>query len=275
MISLYGRLFTYRERRHRRPLEDFLTEALCDILNRLPLAEMAEFVADLFLPAAAREIWRQQFGEANDLRWETQESIGSDGRPDLILRCDGHPLIVVENKIGAGIGQRQAATGGDKDTRDQLMAYGQWLKGQCAARDWPGAIVLLTHFTSPPDRFGADETAFGVEWQHVCRWPAVWRWLASSASRVTDNCAVATWQALAAELVQFLREKDMTSETMTLYDLAAAEMYIGSAARVSSLFNRIWNEGVYPVWREGYGHTDAYVSRGSIEYCTDGAKLWD
>jgi len=213
MVSLYGRLFTYRERRHRTPLEDFLTEALCDILNPLPPAETAEFVANLFLPAAAREIWPHQFGEANDLRWETQEIIGSNGRPDLVLRCGGQPLIVVENKIGAGIGQHQAAADGDKDTRDQLMAYGHWLRSQSAGRDWPGAIVLLTHFTSPPDRFGTDDTAYGVKWQHVCRWPAVWRWLASNALRTTDNHAVAAWQVLPAELVQFLREKDMTSET--------------------------------------------------------------
>jgi len=79
--------------------------ALCDILNRLPVAEMAEVAGELFLPIAAQEAWRRETGNAESLRWTSQERI-EDGalRVDLLLRSDGgQPLLVVENKIGSGM----------------------------------------------------------------------------------------------------------------------------------------------------------------------------
>ena len=45
MPSLYRRLFTYRERDNRSPLEGFLTEALADLLNRLPQVEARNAIA--------------------------------------------------------------------------------------------------------------------------------------------------------------------------------------------------------------------------------------
>ncbi len=83
MSSLYGRLFTYRERPHRSPLEDFLTEALADLLNRMPTSEMVEFVSKFFLPgddplaSAARKAWQElvKTCSSEGWQWATRSSI--------------------------------------------------------------------------------------------------------------------------------------------------------------------------------------------------------
>ena len=64
----------------------------------------------------------------------------------------------------------------------------------------------------------------------------------------------------------------MSAETMTLRDLAAADIYILSADRITQSFNRVWGEAVKPVWPEGYGHP---ASGGRIQYSTEGAAIWD
>src|SRR5271166_2881022 len=146
MVSLYSRLFTYRQRRDRSPLENFLTEALRDILDRLPAREMAEFVGELFLPSVnARKRWERQFFDSKQcFFWESQKWITANGRGlclDLVLRCDRQPLIVVENKIGAAVGRHHPPTDEDAGNNlaavaeaaaeNQLTVYGCWLGEQC------------------------------------------------------------------------------------------------------------------------------------------------
>jgi len=178
-----------------------------------------------------------------------------------MLCRDEKPLIVVENKVGATV------------TVKQLSDYGQWLGCQVAGNDWPGALVFLTHFTAPPDSFAAGDTrTYGVPWQHVCRWRDVWQWLNVNAS----SQPATPWQAFAKELADFLGEKEMTSETMTQRDLAALEMYLPSATRVNTLFNRIWREAVRPSWTNGLGsHDGGNVERSTIWFFSDQAMIQD
>jgi hypothetical protein len=192
MVSLYSRLFMFRERLRRSPLEDFLTEAVADLLNRMPPFEMTEFVSKFFLPplAAAQQAWQELVKSCSgeSLQWITHPSIQVrilTLYPDLML-CAGEnrPLLIVESKIGSGIGEHDVSqiiedtaeiqannTLGFQaaETIDQLVSYGRWLSAQCQQHPWPGAIAFLTHFTAPPAGFGAgDRSAYGVEWQRVC-----------------------------------------------------------------------------------------------------------
>ena len=172
MVSLYGRLFTFRERPLRRPLEDFLTEALADLLNRMPPFEMTEFVSKFFLPplSDAQQAWQELVSSwsGEPLQWVTRPSIHVRTwtlYPDLTLYAgEKRPLLIVENKIGSGIGEYDVSQLNEDDTEiqpnntpgfqtaqtiDQLAIYGGWLSSQCR-HPWPGAIAFLTHFTSPP-----------------------------------------------------------------------------------------------------------------------------
>ena len=191
--SLYSSLFTYRPRLGRAPLEDFLSAALADLLNRLPPDTHARFVGDVLLPEAAQAAW-SDFAMAAPLRnmqWETQVRIaGGNGIMDMVLSVDGLPAVVVENKVGAVVRAHAApeSSGGTEgegadeddmpapDTADgnQLRTYGKWLACQCAASRWPGALVLLTHVSPAPADYGSSD--YGVPLLGVCRWRRVRTW---------------------------------------------------------------------------------------------------
>jgi hypothetical protein len=204
----------------------------------------------------------------------------------MLCAGENRPLLIVENKIGGGIGEHdvgpiiednaeikanntlgfQAA-----ETIDQLASYGQWLSAQCEPHPWPGAIAFLTHFTAPPAGFGVgDRSAYGVEWQGVCRWRDVWRWL-TRASHPSSGGTPVSWQVLAPELAEFLVEKKMNLESVSFYDISAAEIFIKSASRLEYTFTQI-RESLRPQWPDaGFSPT----TRGRIQYNSEGGVLWD
>ena len=275
MPSIYGKLFKRRETEARRPLEDFLTEALADLLNRAPREQVVNFVTAHLLPDEARSAWNARVGGragVGRLLWTTQrpapDSAGRKGFLDLFLEIeDGggpggerRPLLVVESKVAARLGARRsldpdealvspplsssadAATGRHQE-HNQLHLYGRWL-ARAVADDpfaWKGAIAFLTHASLPPPDFGGrDSEAYGVPWQRTCAWHRVWRWLSERAALAPGAGADApTWRVLAAELAEFLMEKGMAYQTMEARDLPAMEVYAASADRVHASFERV------------------------------------
>ncbi|MFQ5784294.1 MAG: hypothetical protein ACE5H8_05655 [Alphaproteobacteria bacterium] len=108
MTSLYLRLFRYRQREGRSPLEDFLTEAFADLLNRLPKQNHMEFCEKVLLAKAPPDVkkkWRCFVKTcAGDLHWKTQYRIedlenSSQKRLDIVLLSGDRPVLVVECKI--------------------------------------------------------------------------------------------------------------------------------------------------------------------------------
>jgi len=102
MDSLFSRLQSYCPRQERDPKEDFLTEALCFVLdkNREVLKEYIKFL----MPGA----------DPIKLTIETQYSFGRR-RPDVVIEFnnmgkeDKRCIIVCEHKLGAGEGDKQLA----------------------------------------------------------------------------------------------------------------------------------------------------------------------
>src|SRR5438128_1070292 len=101
-MSLYGRLFKYRERQARSPLEDFTSEALADILMRMPMKERVTLAGTLFVPPADRSQWIESASHG-DIQIVTQRRLGTEGIADIVLEKDHSPLLLVENKVGAAI----------------------------------------------------------------------------------------------------------------------------------------------------------------------------
>jgi hypothetical protein len=261
--SLYGRLFPYRERASTSPLENFLTEAIADILNRLPQKQMLEFVSELLIPAGSQPAWlsilKTPGGAA--CSWTTQMQVpieeGGSIRPDLVFEIDGQPVLIVEAKVDSPVGRGPSATDADEDKQgsdgqalpvlieenlgaalDQLDAYGRWLVSRSP---WTteSALVLLSRGTEPPERF--KQYKEGLLRRH-CRWHEVSRWLKAATeqnievSRISEE---AGWRMLCGELAAFLEEKEMASETLTSRDLAAAELLIPGADRIKATFSRV------------------------------------
>lgn len=253
--SLYTRLFTYRERDGQKPLENFLTEALADVLNRLPPVELREFIAGLLLPTGASFSWLDDLAQGNNARlWKTQVQAdfgGDRNRPDLVFYVDAKPVVVVEVKVDAalgggskraarGIGDAHPARAAEPDESgpaiDQLDRYGRWLCS-AAANEREAVLVLLSRSTEAPGRLREKARATAPCWRHT-RWHEVWRWLRAHGRSPADAPGP-SWKDLCAELADFLEERNMSSEFMSPHDLAAVQVAIGSVDRVANTFDRV------------------------------------
>jgi SNF2-related domain len=202
MQGIYLRLFRYRERPSRSPLEDYLTEALADLLSRCPLDVGKAFIADVLVGANAKSSWLKLSKSLRDLVWRTQVTI-PDGRLDLVIESNGRCLFVVENKVSSGIrlykaeldedeidneiegessntngsarghhdgelAETEASEESEIELRNQLECYGTWLAKQPRPSGWKGGLTLLTHFTTPPvDFLDANASGYGPVWRRA------------------------------------------------------------------------------------------------------------
>ncbi len=243
MTSLYGRLFMYRERPNRSPLEDFLTEGLADLLGRLPHSVCRDLVLNMLGGRADVETdLAQVWAPGKTPRWSTQKVIAG-GRLDLLLEIDGQAAVVIESKIAAGFQDHK-----DEDTghsRHQLKTYGEWI-GKSADPRWGGALILLTHWTPAPPNFLHARGPYGCRHRGVTRWSDLSRCL-SALVRLPEHAGTG-WAMLAKDFITFLKEMNMDSELATSQDLAALQIYVASADRVRNTVEQIW-EGSRDIWK--------------------------
>src|SRR5271168_2664 len=105
--SLYSSLFRYVPNESRSPLEDFLTEAIADLVNRLleqkgATRKKAEsFISKVLCNGSGGRDLEASLRSAKILKLRTQKQISFDHKPkrlDLCLFGDNELLLVVENK---------------------------------------------------------------------------------------------------------------------------------------------------------------------------------
>lgn len=245
--SLYSRLYRYRQREKRAPLEDYLSEALADFLNRLSKAAMIDFVINVALakvPTTSKTGWKLIAEKTKQFEWRTQHFIkngGVGGRLDICLFGDGKPLLIIENKIYAGISQHpndatNPATIDQEQVydRNQLSEYGSWLKMHTGAPEC-AALVLLTHRTLPPQDFIEGPLShYGVISRSVCKWHEIAQWLLTLSKSANE-----TLRIFARELAGFLEDKSMSTKPLRSRDIAAAEFFLESHERIATLFDEI------------------------------------
>jgi hypothetical protein len=221
MRSLYGALFKYSATSQRLPLENFLTEALGDLLNRVPRTDLLKLIrgvlgspTDGTGPAQAA---CDRIEGATRLEWTTQYPIDYGGvtkYPDLVLLVNRRPMIVVENKLRADLTLHLEEVGDERLVRDQLSVYGKWL----ARRDPSGLLLFLTHETDPPRGFLTGSTEYGVEARAVYRWRSVHRWLRSLGP--TEPLVT-----LSRELADFIEEVGIVADEPGSIEFALMHAY--------------------------------------------------
>jgi hypothetical protein len=267
MESIYSRLYRYRQRPLRSPLEDYLTEALADLLGRCPLDVGKQFIEDVLLADETKLTWRNFSKSLDNIAWNTQLTLPDGRRPDLVIQSNGKYLIVVESKIASPIGgyqrpnsqtnstpRRSATSHSHNDSsddgaalRNQLECYGTWLAKEKHSTAWAGCLSLLTHFTKPPEDFLQPESSrYGSVWRHSASWATVFRWLRALdpsqqfPSMIKGSSgAESTWKNLAREFADFLKEQNVSAEQLTSSDLSAAALFVGSTGRIENTFERI------------------------------------
>lgn len=248
--NLYGRLFRYRSRENRAPLEDYLTEALADLLERVPVQDQAKLIGNIL---GSERVWQKAFANHRH-SWRTQVACGG-GFADLVLELDGKAAVVIESKLYSGV--RSHGTRGN-----QLTTYGLWL-AQIRDEALPSGLILLTHGTEPPTDM-MTEPEYGVEARAVLRWSELARWL-SREGAVSDG---SVWRSLARDLHSFLEAKAMTNDTITGSDVAAARLFLPGWTRWENTFRLLWS-GADEV-RTGFLSSKT----SALSMAGDGGMLW-
>lgn len=236
-MSLYGRLFRYRARPDREPLEDFLTEALADLLTRMPRGAISSLLQSAFRSSLSRK-FLDILGSA-ELDWRTQVA-ANGGIADLVLFADGKPMLVVENKTWSGFQDHST----DEQQANQITTYCRWLSEQSTMPE-SCAVLLLTGTTAFPEGFHRDDGHYDIACRGQITWAALGRWFAALIAGDDEPC---TWKQLARELIAFLGERNLSSEIFTAADVSAAHLFLPTRERWNATFSSIW-AGSEHLWR--------------------------
>lgn len=222
--SLFSRLLKQQSTDKRSNLENYLTEALCEVLNRLS-GEQQRSVLTALLGSNALP----PHGRDKAIRWETQQTVATRHgfkRPDLMGYQDKKPVFLVEVKVDA------AFTSGRESGEDQisgedvhqLVMYGQWL--QEANPD--AQLVLLTWKSAPPaDYLQEGVFGYGTRHRHRIYWQNVY-----------DALAKVHTVPFVADFRSFLEEEFLAMDTPNRQDFALLELFLdGPYARVKKLMS--------------------------------------
>jgi hypothetical protein len=226
MSSLYERLFKYRASDRQTPLENYLTEALCDLLNRIG-EENAQAQANLLHMLFACHI-----SEVVDFRTQVPVRLSSKNSriPDLVGWRNGKVVCLVEVKVNAGFtGETSAGAAVQDEAEDsssreanshQLKAYGKWLENH-----HPEAkIVLLTYRTQPPSDFFQEGGEYGVPVgnRHVLHWQTVYNALDAHAGS-GQACSI-----LVKDFCQFLQTRGIAMPSLDHNELDTLKAFVGT-----------------------------------------------
>lgn len=242
-MALYSRLFKYAPLPNRTPLENFLTESLCDCLERMTALgrETVEtFVVECLAGSQVPSSFRGRLTNARNLSWKTQHSFyfdGGRGCLDLCLFADNQIILVIENKVAAGFTihalspddeAAENAEGGEE--LSQLDFYGRWLSAK-----YPGAgLVLLTHLTQAPATFllnesNRTEASTTDVFHRVARWATVYEWIVRWQERDADYFKNSpqgiVLRLLTSEFLEFLEQNNMNATEMKKGDFELLNAY--------------------------------------------------
>jgi len=203
----------YQETPQRTNLENYLTEGLCDLLNRMGGERQRELLCGI-LPEC------RSLADSPKLSWETQVSISTGSGvqyPDLVGFHKGKPLIVVEAKVGAGFTESvREDDEGHTTILSQLEAYDGWLYEKNPEN---GILVLLSAFTEPPEEFlDMSSTRYHLPHRHATRWQAVFEQLGKNASSELEH-----------DFKYFLEEVEVAQDAPSRKDFSLLELYMDGA----------------------------------------------
>ncbi len=252
-MNLFSRLYKYQSSDVRSQLENFCTEGICDILNRMSHEQQRNFLKGLSVP----------FHSDEPIVWQTQYSICTEGStryPDLVGIVDDSVAYIIEVKIDA-----KFTTGIDEkgDDISQLEIYDRWL-GNHASKEYAPTLILLTNKTLPEQAFLEPESQkYRVSERRVFFWQNVYDQLSTAA----DICYVEDYK-------QFLKQQGLAMDLPTRQDFAVMELlYSGAGRRLEGLM-----ESVFEKLRQKYGDEALFnwnkSRRGGGKADWDSAICW-
>ncbi|MBU2772631.1 hypothetical protein HMI48_01480 [Acidithiobacillus ferrooxidans] len=201
--DFYSRLFTYRARPNREPLEDFLTELFCELLNLFADSKQGQVIGKLLNLQNLNCDW-------NKVSWRTQFPI-EKGRCDLIgktsVKTKDSVFILIENKISAGF---TGSAGGEE--QHQLRRYDEYLKSRFEEN---AVLILISLYSFPPPGM--------VKELNMVSWRTIASRLGEIASQLKGGNPL-----LASQLnwfLYFLRSNHMSEVKISLQDIASTSAW--------------------------------------------------
>lgn len=223
-------------------MEDFLTEAIADLFTRIPRGVLADLLKTAFdAPLPPRLL--EALGAA-DLEWRTQV-LTKGGIADLVLFAADKPILLIENKTWSGFQDHST----DDEEANQLTTYCRWLSEEAAKRK-DCAVLLISGTTAFPEGYHREDGDYDVSCRGQITWASLGRFLGKAL--LEDAESQATWKQLAQELVEFLGEKNLSSEIFTASDVSAAHLFLPTKERWNATFSTIWASSEH-LWRQFLG----------------------
>lgn len=210
--SIFSALYKYRESENKSQLENYLTESLVNLLNRMEKQDVIDFIRNcLFMGNYKRECFLEfvnQLDNMNTFTWITQYSIkyGKNFKyPDIVLLGEHKPVMIIENKIRARFTTHHEEVDDSQVTeklKNQLEIYGDWLSRQ----NQNSALILLTYATPPPSDYLIKDELYKTSLRSISYWHTIHKWFKYWGNRNIENnfCGY-----LAIEFALFLEDKGM------------------------------------------------------------------
>jgi hypothetical protein len=245
-VDIYTRLYTYRDTPSKSPSENFLTEALADIFNRLPILMRIELLVRMLPESCANRLRRKCEG-GKQIKAITQVSIvaaGSLKRPDIIVYLDSKPLVLLEVKVHAPLQEHRIEGSRSEGPyyadneivfQSQLTTYSKWISSQSCG-DWAGAVVFLTHRTRAPAGFDDDGQGGNSVIGATRTWKDIGSWLATNLDLSQSEM---TYCALAWDFNHFLERQGLMADFMSSRDLAATALFMSSYRALEHTFKTV------------------------------------
>jgi hypothetical protein len=290
-VDIYTRLYKYRDTPSKAPTENFLTEALADVFNRLPMPIRTEFLIGM-LPDSCSNQLRSKCGEGKQIEAVTQVPIvaaGSVKRPDMIVYLDSKPLVLLEVKIHAPLQEHEIgleaegpvqADSSEIIFQGQLKTYSNWI-GSHRLDDWPGAVVFLTHGTRAPAGFEDDGREGNSAIGATRTWKDIADWLKNNLDL---NQSEVTYCALASDLRHFLEGQGLMTDFISSLDLAATALFLPRHQALEHTFRTVLSEVVskhpkskggnlrFDFWTDGNAYNAWYFLNNKLNPAN--AKFW-
>ncbi|HCM64478.1 MAG TPA: hypothetical protein DIT05_18325 [Morganella sp. (in: Bacteria)] len=222
-MDLYTRLYKYQSTEKRSQLENFCTEGLCDILNRMTKEQLSYFLGNMGVAVDSD----------TGIKWQTQytitDSAGVFRYPDLVGLTDNVVRYLIEVKIDAAFTQGVDIHG---DTLSQLRIYDHWLS-EHSSDPSAASLILLTNKTMPEQSF---ENYLSSDFYIKNR--KIWYW-----QSIFDQFSMIFGIPHIEDYKKFLSTQGLAMDLPTRRDFAVMELlYSGAGQRLEGLTNGIFEK---------------------------------
>ena len=269
-------LFKYRSRDKREAMEDWLTECVAAVLRVLPRPALVA-VFEMLIGKDCKVLLDEKLtiDIATQVPIDSSRPGAARQRPDMLLRVQGEPWVLFENKVAHHVANRIETDG---SVTSQMDRYADWLAAQPLGVDGlTKSLVFVTHQTAIPVGF-LELNPNRASYRELTRHASTWGHLARIFEHVGNEFGTTSHaHAMIAAYTTFLKEHEMADEYPTTKDIALLSLQLGATDRleklVNDMFQRIQGVGRWN-GNTSWAHADVEFGRFNADRWLHLPKGW-